>query len=245
MVAARAHENDVRAATVAAAMRLFAAQGFEGTALQEIADAVGVTKPAVLHHFPSKEHIRQAVLDAILSHWNEALPRLLLAATGSGDRFDAVLGELCRFFSSNPDRARVVAREMLDRPTELRKLLRGSVQPWLGAVAGYIRAGKERGLHYAEVDEEAYVIHVLLLVITATASAAISSSVLESDARGARSRYDRELARIARASLFPPSTARARRGETEGNSANASDSANASANVKRVTGDSRKRKAAR
>jgi TetR/AcrR family transcriptional regulator len=239
MVAARAHENDVRAATVAAAMRLFAAHGFEGTALQDIADAVGVTKPAVLHHFPSKEHVRQAVLDAILSHWNEALPRLLLAATGSGDRFDAVLGELYLFFSGNPDRARVVAREMLDRPTELRKLLRGSVQPWLGAVAGYIRAGKERGLHYAEVDEEAYLIHILLLVITATASAAISSSVLESDARGARGardRYDRELARIARASLFPPSTPHARRGQGE---------QSANADAKRVTGDSRRRKAAR
>jgi TetR/AcrR family transcriptional regulator len=238
MVAARAHENDVRAATVAAAMRLFAAHGFEGTALQDIADAVGVTKPAVLHHFPSKEHVRQAVLDAILSHWNEALPRLLRAATGSGDRFDAVLGELYRFFSSNPDRARVVAREMLDRPTELRKLLRGSVQPWLGAVAGYIRAGKERGLHYAEVDEEAYLIHVLLLVVTASASATVTSSVLESDVRGARERYDRELARIARASLFPPSTPHARRGQGEA-------SANASVAAKKVTGESRKRKAAR
>jgi TetR/AcrR family transcriptional regulator len=206
MVAARAHENDVRASTVVAAMRLIAAHGFEGTALQDIADAVGVSKPAVLHHFPSKEHVRQAVLDEILSHWNEALPRLLLAATGSGDRFDAVFGELYRFFSSNPDRARVVAREMLDRPGELRKLLRGSVKPWLGAVAGYIRAGKERGLHYADVDEEAYLIHILLLVITATASATVTSSALETDPRARHDRYDRELARIARASLFPSAT---------------------------------------
>ena len=200
MVAARTHDNDVRASTVVAAMRLFAAHGFEGTALQDIADAVGVSKPAVLHHFPSKEHVRQAVLDEILSHWNEALPRLLLAGSGGGDRFDAVFGELYRFFSNNPDRARVVAREMLDRPAELRKLLRGSVRPLFGAIAGYIRAGKEHGVHYSDVDEEAYLIHVLLLVITATASAPVTSSALENDAR---SRFDREAARIARASLFP------------------------------------------
>jgi TetR/AcrR family transcriptional regulator len=235
MVAPRAHENDVRAATVAAAMRLFAAHGFEGTALQDIADAVGVTKPAVLHHFPSKEQVRQAVLDAILSHWNEALPRLLRAATGSGDRFDAVLGELYRFFSSNPDRARVVAREMLDRPTELRKLLRSSVQPWLAAVAGYIRAGKERGLHYADVDEEAYLVHILLLVITATASASVTSSALEGDARA---RYDRELARIARASLFPETTQRARAERIPGDPP-------ARANPKKPTSEPRKRKAGR
>jgi TetR/AcrR family transcriptional regulator len=215
----RATENDVRSGVVTAATRLFAAHGFDGTALQDIADAVGVTKPAVLHHFPSKEHVRQGVLDAILSHWKETLPRLLLAATAGGDRFDAVLGELHRFFSADPDRARVVAREMLDRPAQLRKLLRGSVQPWLGAVAAYIRAGKERGLHYPDVDEEAYVIHILVLVIMATASAPVTLSALDRDARP---RYDRELARIARASLFPPVT-----------------------NAKRVTGELRRRKTAR
>jgi AcrR family transcriptional regulator len=203
MVAARSPDNDVRAATIAAATRLFAAQGFEGTALQQIADAVGVSKPAILHHFPSKEHVRQAVFDTILSHWNERLPRLLLAATAGDDRFDAVLGELHRFFSDNPDRARLIAREVLDRPAEFRKVLRGSVQPWLGAVAGYVRSGKERGLHYTDVDEEAYVLHILLFVITATATATVMSSALENDARP---RYDRELSRIARASLFPPVT---------------------------------------
>src|SRR6202789_3463073 len=118
MVAARAHENDVRASTVVAAMRLFAAHGFEGTALQDIADAVGVSKPAILHHFPSKEHMRQAVLDVILSHWNEALPRLLLAATAGADRFARVFGEPCRFFAADPDRARMLMREALDRPAE-------------------------------------------------------------------------------------------------------------------------------
>jgi len=203
MVASRSPETDVRAATIVAATRLFAARGFGGTALQDIADAVGVTKPAVLHHFPSKEHVRQAVLDAILAHWNDALPRLLLAATASADRFDAVFGELHRFFAADPDRARLIMRETLDRPTEIRKLLRGPVRRWHAAIGQYVSAGRDSGRHYADVDPEAYVIHILLLVITATASASVTTAVLESDAHP---RYDRELARIARASLFPPTT---------------------------------------
>ena len=109
------------------------------------------------------------------------------------------------------------------------------MQPWLGAVAGYIRAGKDRGLHYVEVDEEAYLIHVLLLVITATASASVTASALDSDARA---RYDRELARIARASLFPPTTTRGRPAPEAGHDG-------LQATTKRVTGESRKRKAAR
>lgn len=204
MVVARATEPDVRGSIVEKATRLFAARGFEGTALQDIADAVGVSKPAVLHHFPSKEHVRQAVLDGILAHWNGTLPRLLLAATASADRFDAVFGELHRFFASSPDRARLVLREALDRPDELKKLLRGPVRVWLSAVAGYIRTGQENGRHFADVDAEAYVVQILQLVITATASASVMATALP---EGSRARYDRELARIARASLFLPETA--------------------------------------
>lgn len=203
---------DVPARAVAAATRLFAARGFEATSLQEVADEVGVTKQAVLHHFPSKERLRRAVLDAILAHWTDALPRLLLAATAGGDRFEAIFGELHRFFSSAPDRARVVLREALDRPAEMRRLLRGPVRPWLAAVAGYIESGRRAGLHFPDVDPEAYVALVLQTVIAAAASADLTASVLEAPRRGAaaaRARHDRELARIARASLFlPPRTPR-------------------------------------
>jgi TetR/AcrR family transcriptional regulator len=201
MVVARSVEKDVRSATIAAATRLFAAHGFEGTALQDIADAVGVTKPAVLHHFPSKEQIRQAVLEGILAHWKKTLPRLLLAATASRDRFEAVFGELHRFFAADPDRARVMMREALDRPAELRRLLRGPVRPWISAVAQYVRSGREAGRHYPDLDDDAYVLHMLQLVVSATACGSVSSAVLDDDAEG---RYDRELARIARSSLFPP-----------------------------------------
>lgn len=206
MVASRPTESDARQAIVQAATRLFAARGFDGTALQDIADAVGVSKPAVLHHFPSKEHVRQAVLDGILAHWNDTLPRLLLAATASDDRFEAVFGELHRFFAGDTDRARVVLREALDRPAELRKLLRGPVRPWLAAVAGYIRSGQEHGRHYPEADAEAYVVLVLTFVVAAAASAPLATAVLDGDGRG---RGERELARIARASLFLPDPGRA------------------------------------
>src|ERR1700734_2799504 len=122
---ADAEVTDVRARSLAAATRLFAEKGFDGTSIQLIADAVGVSKPAVLHHFPSKEDLRRAVLDGILQHWQSVLPRLLLAASASEDPFDAVLRELHRFFTSEPVRARFLAREFFDRPDDMKKMLRG------------------------------------------------------------------------------------------------------------------------
>jgi AcrR family transcriptional regulator len=192
---------DVRSRVVAAATRLFAALGFEGTTLQEVADEVGLTKPSVLHHFPSKEHIREAVLDSILSHWRDTLPRLFFAATASEGRFDAVFGELYRFFAEKPELARVVAREALDRPAETRRLLRGPVAPVLAAVAGYIESGKAHGRHHPDVDAEAYVIHVLQFAIAAAAVADVTCNAMGTGA-AVRARYDREIARIAKTSLF-------------------------------------------
>lgn len=193
----------MRERLLASATRLFAERGFDGTAIQDVADDVGVSKPAVLHHFSSKEQLRVAVLATILDHWSDTLPRLLLAATASDTRFDAVFGEVYRFFSTEPDRARVIAREALDRPTEVRRLLRGPVGPVLKAVAEYVESGKAHGRHPGEVDAEAYVAIVLQLIISAAALADVTSVGL-GEGRSGRQRYDRELTRIAKTALFLP-----------------------------------------
>jgi AcrR family transcriptional regulator len=206
VTSSNARKLSVRDQVVVEATRLFAARGFDATPLQDIADAVGVSKQAVLHHFPSKEHIRLGVLEAIFAHWRDQLPRLLLTATESHERFDRVLGEVYRFFTTNPDRARFVAREALDRPAQARAML-ATIAPMLRGVAGYIRAGL--GLHAEDVDPDAYVIHIMQLVIGATALAEVSAGMLGDGAAG-RARYDRELTRIAKASLFGRRGARPR-----------------------------------
>lgn len=196
---ARGADTDARQIIVAEATRLFAAHGFDGTALQDIADAVGVTKAAVLHHFRSKELVRRAVLDAIVAHWNETLPRLLLASHSAQERFEAVLGELLSFFGEHPERARVVLREALDRPEEIGAILRGAIRPWLDALAEGIRAGQRVRRYRADVDPDAFVVHLLQLVVAAGASATVGVSTIEPDGAA---RYHRELARIARAGLL-------------------------------------------
>jgi TetR/AcrR family transcriptional regulator len=149
------------------------------------------------------------------------MPRLLLAATASVDRFDRVFGECRRFFAEDEDRAKLILREAMDRPAEVRALLKGAVRPWLGAVAEYIERGKEHEHHYDGVDAEAYVVNILLLVICTTATASVSTAVLDEGTAPARrptpktsearARLDEELLRIARTSLFKPMAAPARR----------------------------------
>ncbi|MGY1691965.1 TetR/AcrR family transcriptional regulator [Geodermatophilus sp. SYSU D01105] len=52
------------------AAALFARRGFAKTSVQDIADAVGLSKAGLLHHFPTKDALHEAVLDqaATLGH---------------------------------------------------------------------------------------------------------------------------------------------------------------------------------
>lgn len=55
-----------RTRLLAMALKLFTEHGVEGTSLQMIADALGVTKAAVYYHFKAKDEITEAVVEPAL-----------------------------------------------------------------------------------------------------------------------------------------------------------------------------------
>jgi TetR/AcrR family transcriptional regulator len=199
---------DVRTKILEEATRLFAAQGVDGTAIQEIADAVGVAKPSLLYHFPSKEALHKSVLEHLLSRWNEIVPRLLRAVARE-DRFDAILDATIEFFAADPDRARLLLRETLDRPVEMRGLLTTHVSPWLGVIAESINKAQADGSMRAGVDAAAYVLQTIHLVV-GTFTTGITLQALLGNGHKKRAgasfvdpRLLRELKRMARISLIP------------------------------------------
>ncbi len=58
---------------ITAALDLFAAHGVNGTSLQMIADAIGVTKAAIYHQFKTKEEIVIAAVEVDLAKLERAL----------------------------------------------------------------------------------------------------------------------------------------------------------------------------
>jgi TetR/AcrR family transcriptional regulator len=179
-----------------AATRLFAAGGYGGTSLQDVSDAVGIRKQSLLYHFSSKAELRRRVLDMLLLRWNDVLPRLLLAATSGESQFDAVVTETVRFFAADPDRARLLLREILDRPADVQALIDTHISPWVEVVCGYIRKGIERGEIAPDVEPRAYVLGVMHLILSAVATADCFGRVVD------RERQIAEVLRIAKSSLF-------------------------------------------
>ncbi|MDP2305708.1 MAG: helix-turn-helix domain-containing protein [Pseudomonadota bacterium] len=194
--------DPVRGRILREATRLFAAQGYAGTPIQAVAEAAGVTKPTLVYHFGSKEGLRDAVLTGVLDHWQAELPRLLAAATKSGPRIDALLAALFAFFRSEPALARLVLREMLDRPDDMGARLRRQLQPWTALLAEAVRLGQGGGLLRAEADPEAFVVLVISAAIGVVAigdhAGALVSPEPSVDAQVG------ELVRIARTALLAP-----------------------------------------
>ncbi len=64
---------DNRTALLHCALEMFASKGYEAVGVQEIVDAVHVTKPTLYHYFGSKQGLLQSLLDEYGGRLNDAV----------------------------------------------------------------------------------------------------------------------------------------------------------------------------
>ena len=57
---------------LAAALQLFARQGYERVSLRQIAQAVGLTPPTLYHYFPTKEALLETLAHAVAERFEQA-----------------------------------------------------------------------------------------------------------------------------------------------------------------------------
>lgn len=104
------------------AIALFAERGFAGTNLQDIADATGLTRPALYHYVSSKEDllarlVRQ-VTDDVADTLLEVAGDASLSAT---ERLRAVVRGLAQRQLTEPERFRLLIKSEAELPAELAK----------------------------------------------------------------------------------------------------------------------------
>ena len=184
------------------ALYLFSERGFEGASLQSIADAVGIQKPSLIYHFPSKEDLRRHVLESLVAYWKNELPRILTPADNSSDRLVSTMTSLINFFVEDLNRARLVVREMLDRPEETFALLSEQFSPWTRLIGDYLRMGQQSGLYRKDVAPELFIVQVLVMVIGTVAIGGATSGLVSTESYTPRGLLIKELVRIVQASLY-------------------------------------------
>ncbi|QRN96958.1 TetR/AcrR family transcriptional regulator [Archangium violaceum] len=184
------------------ATRLIAQRGFGAISVNDVAQAVGISKQALLYHYPSREALHEAIVSSIVERSNQHLLLLLGAFSGHGEeRLTLAMGQLREFFDAEPDAARVILREVLDGdPTQVSRLHR-SMEPWLRLVVDALRQGQREGRVRPELDPEAAVAHVGTLLLTSFALRKVGSWPEADDAEW-RDRWLSEVVLIIQRYLF-------------------------------------------
>lgn len=106
--------TDTRQQFLDTAELLFAERGFYGVSIAAIADELGLTKQALLHHFSSKEKLYGEVLHRISERF-EAIDQTPGASSGVPvEQFQSYLMRLQVIAQERPEQTRLLMRELLD-----------------------------------------------------------------------------------------------------------------------------------
>ncbi|MEL7369970.1 MAG: helix-turn-helix domain-containing protein, partial [Myxococcota bacterium] len=91
-----------RQAILAAAQRIFVDKGVGATTMRDIAEAAGVTKSLIHHHFRSKDELWKAVKQASFEQYFTAMLRIIRAEDENANPLKEVLEFTFRFHHERP-----------------------------------------------------------------------------------------------------------------------------------------------
>jgi AcrR family transcriptional regulator len=106
-----AHER--RALILDAALRTFAANGYDGAAMDEIAAAAGISKAVVYDHVASKRELYTQLLHGIRDEIERTVEQSLRAPGGNGaERVRGAVDAIFRYVEEHPEASRLLVLEL-------------------------------------------------------------------------------------------------------------------------------------
>jgi AcrR family transcriptional regulator len=128
------------------ATRLFTERGYHGMSMREVAEACGVSKPALYYHFQDKDALFLAVLESYLEETARSLEQARTQSDNAAKQLTAMMTAL--FTQSVEQRAmiRLSPQEQKYLPNEARiRFSEQYHQRFIGQFEAVLRAGMESG----------------------------------------------------------------------------------------------------
>ena len=131
---------DTRERFLDTAEALFAERGFYGVSIAAIADQLGLTKQALLHHFGSKEKLYGQVLKRISEHHETLAASMEDSAKTPEARLKSFLLLLLDTAELQQNQTRLLMRELLDNNQRAETAGSWYLKPFLKQLANMVRA---------------------------------------------------------------------------------------------------------
>jgi AcrR family transcriptional regulator len=187
---------DTRSELLRVAKRLFAERGFYGVSIAQVADELGLTKQALLHHFGSKERLYGEVLARIASGLSRTVSTALSKERDPERILESLFTALHEGMRQNPENTQLLMRELLDNRTRAETARSWYLKDFLDALVAIVR-GSPAGRKLTVLQASARV----YLALGAVNYLVVSEPTLcqmYSDEGGLEKYFSLEIKRLAR-----------------------------------------------
>jgi AcrR family transcriptional regulator len=186
-----------------AAEKLFAAQGYQGTSLREIAQQVGIKEPGLYNYFKGKQDLYSAVLDRALSPMAAAMEALFGKASSYKEYTDLPL-VMTDLLVEHPAMASLFQQALQGDKTAVDNLL---INQWLERLFSLGKKNLEVFGLSGELDAEDVAVHIIAMFNLITGyflSQRVFESLAEGDIKSPENiaRQKRLLGRVIRTMML-------------------------------------------
>ena len=130
---------------LSAAHRLFVQQGYTATSMRQVAEAAGIGKATIYHHFPDKQAILMALLDRRTSSVDVAL-QLVRSETDPRRRIQVATEASVNFLLESADIVQIVRREIPGGRDQMQEGVTAFFREYMALLADAIQHGIEQGI---------------------------------------------------------------------------------------------------
>lgn len=135
------------------AARLFSEKGFERTSMRMIAEAAGVSKPAIYYYFSNKDSLFEQLLDIAMSHVQDTADTVSNSELNAVEKLELIAVHRFELLNNHPE----ISRFMFDMATgnmrnRFMKHLEEKNKKYMETLLRIINDGQEQGLIKSGID---------------------------------------------------------------------------------------------